>query len=450
MINFDDLCDQLNRTVKLSLDSGEAETLEVAMRIFQSYRLQIVLGPDVEHDASLQIAALTAVNCAARTFLGGVVVVGASGVLKVCLLPFSGVSDALQGLGGRIANTVDPHMPTILVGDATSEGIEPLAIRAIVDGWSGGVVRANASITGDCHHIVAPAGVLAGAIAVSEVFQRLRGNAMACRRAIGLNLWRPEQDWRSGEQGPTVTRLPSAAWLVGLGNLGQAYLWTLGLLPYGSDAAELVLQDFDILAPSNMSTSLLTTGDIVGLRKTRAIAAWAERRGFKTTVVERNFAANFHINDREPSVALIGVDNALARHSIEDAGFARVIEAGLGRGPQDYLGFNIHTFPGSAAARTIWAEPGLTDVELTQPAYRALLEESGDRCGTVRLAGRSIGAPFVGAAAGAMVISELLRLVMGDHHYELVTCHMRDLASRNVVHGKTWDAFNPGGVPSKE
>src|SRR5262249_47178549 len=154
------------------------------------------------------------------------------------------------------------------------------------------------------------------ALAVSEVFQRLRGHAMAGRRAVGLNLWRPEQDWRTGEPGPALTRLPAAAWLVGLGNLGQAYLWTLGLLPYPRDGADLVLQDFDVLARSNVSTSLLTSAELVTARKTRVMAAWAERRGFRTAIVERRFAADFHISDHEPRVALIGVDNALARQAI--------------------------------------------------------------------------------------------------------------------------------------
>lgn len=90
-----------------------------------------------------------------------------------------------------------------------------------------------------------------------------------------------------GTQAPAADRLPSSAWLVGIGNLGQAYLWTLGLLPYGEGAAELVLQDMDILAPSNLSTSLLTFRDMMRKKKTRALADWAEARGFKTTIVER-------------------------------------------------------------------------------------------------------------------------------------------------------------------
>jgi hypothetical protein len=447
MTSLDDLSDQLHRTVKLALDSGEAGSLDDAVRIFSGYRLQLVLGHDVADDPGLQAAALTAVNCAARTFLGGVAVVGAQGPLRVSLPPFRDLQAALEGLGARVASIPQPSIPTIVLGDAPVVGLEPLAIRAVVEGWAGGVIPAWHPVTPRSLAGIAPAAVLAGALAVSEIFQRLRGNVMACRRAMGLHLWRPEQDWRSGEAGPALSRLPSSAWLIGLGNLGQAYLWTLGLLPYGRKAANLVLQDFDVLAPSNMSTSLLTTAEAVGQRKTRAMAAWAEARGFRTTIVERNFASDFHIDGREPSVALVGVDNALARQAIEDVGFERIIEAGLGRGPQDFLGINLHTFPASTPARAVWSDMDATDALITQPAYRAILERSGDRCGTVRLAGRSVGAPFVGAAAAALVIAELLRLVMGGRRYELVSCHLRDLAGRTVLRGQRWDAFNPGSVP---
>jgi hypothetical protein len=177
------------------------------------------------------------------------------------------------------------------------------------------------------------------------------------------------------------------------------------------------------------------------------MAVWAEGRGFRTAIVERNFAPDFRVDSREPCVVFIGVDNALARQAIEDVGFARIIEAGLGRGPQDFLGINLHTFPASTPARMIWADTDPADAQITQPAYRTMLEQSGDRCGTVRLAGRSIGAPFVGAVAAALAVAELLRLVMGAHHYELVSCHLRDLASRTVVRGAPWAAYNPGSIP---
>jgi hypothetical protein len=164
------------------------------------------------------------------------------------------------------------------------------------------------------------------------------------------------------------------------------------------------------------------------------------------TIIERNFATDFRVNAREPAAALIGVDNALARQSIEEVGFERVIEAGLGRGPRDFLGIDLHTFPASKPSREVWREIVTSEVDIAPPAYRALLERSKDRCGTVRLAGRSIGAPFVGAAAASLVIAELARLILGGARYEMISCHLRDLRGRSVMGGEPWPAFNPGGI----
>ena len=201
-----------------------------------------------------------------------------------------------------------------------------------------------------------------------------------------------------------------------------------------------------MLAPSNLSTSLLTFRDMMRRKKTRALADWAEARGFRTAIVERPFASDFRVGEREPPVALVGVDNALARQSVENVGFARVIEAGLGRGAQDFLGVDLHTFPASKPAREIWADISPSDPQISQPAYRAMLEASADRCGIVRLAGRSIGAPFVGGVAASMVVAELVRISLGGPRHEVVSCHMRDLQSRTIVAGAPWEAFNPGSV----
>ena len=62
-----------------------------------------------------------------------------------------------------------------------------------------------------------------------------------------------------------------------LGHLGQAYLWALGLLPYvDSSEVSLVLQDIDIITPSTESTSILSDTTLIGRKKTRAMAEWAD------------------------------------------------------------------------------------------------------------------------------------------------------------------------------
>jgi hypothetical protein len=96
--------------------------------------------------------------------------------------------------------------------------------------------------------------------------------ACARRHADGLpsrwlDLWNLHGDWLKGGSGPLLERLPSEVWMVGMGNLGQAYLWTVGLLPYGHKALRLVLQDTDIVTHSNLSTSMLTNRTCFALRR---------------------------------------------------------------------------------------------------------------------------------------------------------------------------------------
>ncbi|HVU19483.1 MAG TPA: hypothetical protein VHE09_02055 [Rhizomicrobium sp.] len=447
------LGDRLHRLVKLAMDTGEAADLDEAQRIFSSYRLAIAIGPEVAHSAAHQAALLTMVNSGDRSLLGGVEIAGLNPDTP-CLLPLphaGSLADAVRSFGGRVVVSPTPGIPLVLLGDASFNGdAHPLALRTTFSGWCGGVAPVASGIRLDERDTLVIAAVLAGALTITEIFQFLRrSNAAAGRRGVGLSLWRPECDWRDpAALGPRIERLPSAAWLIGLGNLGQAYLWTLSLLPYATPAEVcLVLQDFDFMAPSNLSTSLLTTGSAIGQKKTRATAAWAEQRGFRTVIIERPFAANFRVMPDEPPVALCGVDNAQARACLEDVGFSRVIESGLGKGTSDFLALRLHCFPGPKPARTIWNETGAADAEgpkLDLPAYQALAANGADRCGLTSLAGRTVGAPFVGAIAATLVIAELVRLANGAHTYDFMDGHLRALDKRTVALAAQPTLVNPG------
>ena len=445
--------DQLHRHLKLALDTGEVASLEEAESLFDSYRLGIVVGSRVAHSATLQAAVLTAVNTGRRSFLGGVCV---DGTLDVPLLVRWGrcrtLGEAIVDLQGVITDCA-PGVPRIVIGGESLPRAEAeFAVRATFDGWCGGVAPMDQGLGLPERQECVPAGVLAGALGVSEAFQFVRGdNAMAGRRNVGLSLWQPDKAiyWLdASEPGPALERLPATAWLIGLGHLGQAFLWTLGLLPYASpEEVSLVLQDFDELVEANDSTSLLTTGALLGEKKTRAMAAWCDSRGFRTSIVERRFASDFRVAGDEPRVALCGVDNARARADLEDVGFDRVIEAGLGAGTQEYLAFQAHTFPAHRPARRRWGaqrQKPDEDTVVDNPAYRTLAQHGLDDCGIAMLAGRTVGASFVGAVTAAVVIAELIRMGLGGHRYEVVDGSLRSLELCQAVVCADAVPFNPG------
>jgi hypothetical protein len=455
MISGEQLGNELNRSMKLAIDSGEAATVEEARVMFEGYRLSVVAGPDVALSQTKQAALLTAVNTGRRCFLGGVEVQLESPNAEL-LVPWREcrtLGQAVVDLQGKISCGFAEDVPQIIIGEVENRERGDFAVRATFDGWRGGVVPVDDGTRLNEHTEFTPAGILAGALGVSEAFQYVRGrNALAGHRAIGLSLWEPDNgiSWLDDrENGPQIDWLPSSCWLIGLGHLGQAYLWTLGFLPYANPGTvHLVLQDYDDLVLANDSTSLLTCSKLIGQKKTRAMAEWCEQRGFHSHINERRFAGNFDIDKVEPQVALCGVDNEHARAALEDVGFAQIIEAGLGRGTEEYLAFQVHCFPAQRSARERWGtgdSERLSELHFSQPAYEALAAAGMDKCGLTMLANRSVGASFVGAFTATLVISELLRMTLGGNRYAVIDGSLRSLESFELIRSTTlFDPFNPG------
>lgn len=442
--------DTLHRAVKMALDTGEVNSLDEAYALFGRYRLAVSVDEVAAASPAGQAALLTIVNCARRALLGGVSVVGNLDVPLLLSLPGLGatVGSAVVTLGGSISEALSGEVPALVLGE-TPDGISELALKVAYGGWRAGVFPADEDKAFDDEPRDVLAAMVAAALGVSEIFQNFRGNPMAARRGVGMNLWRPgERDWEVSAAGPTEFVAPSRLWLIGLGHLGQAYLWALGLLPYARpEEVELTLQDFDGLAASNDSTSPLTNIALIGQRKTRAMAAWAELRGFRTRMVERRFAGDIVLQPDDPRVALCGVDNAAARATLEGPDFDLVVEAGLGAGPTEYLAMRLHSFPGSRAARDIWRDEGVAAATSTRhaPAYQRLGEDGLDECGLVTLASRTVGAPFVGTVAAGLAIAEVLRRLNGAAGLDVLDLTLRDTNSREMVPASTQlRGFNPG------
>lgn len=119
---------------------------------------------------------------------------------------------------------------------------------------------------------------------------------------------------------------------------------------------------------------------MVGIKKTRTMATWAERRGFGTSIHERLFDAAFRRQDREPAVALCGVDYGEARRAFAGAGFPLVIEAGLGRDHRSFRTMRLHTLPGSKPAAELWRRDTANEDVTMKPAYEKLLADGDAAC----------------------------------------------------------------------
>lgn len=444
--------DRVHRLVKEVLDRGAAQSLEEAEALFRRYRIALEIDSHAARSASHQATLLTAVALARRVFLGGVVVRSSANVPLAVPLPLgSTLHEAVERLGGRIAHEMPlDDVPLIVIGGESRPRRVPFEIRTVAMGWRGGIVPAESTEGAEEDIAIPLAAMLAAALAINEAFLYVRGeNAAAGHRTVGLSLWNPhaESDWLTpSADEPILTLLPSRLWLLGLGHLGQSFLWALGLLPYAEPkAVELVLQDVDIVTPSTESTSILSDQSLVGQKKTRAMVAWAECRGFSTAIHERFFGAGFRRQADEPAVALCGLDNALGRRALDEAGFELVVEAGLGRGHQDFRTLRLHTLPASRPAAQIWPHVPEQTRTVHSPAYQKLVEAGVlDRCGMTLLAGKAVGAPFVGAVAASLVIAEVLRLLHGGQPLQLLDLDLQWPEHRIVVpQSRDFSQFNP-------
>lgn len=415
--------DSFHRLAKVFADSGEVETIEEAETTLANYGARIVLDQGVEVDDAAQIIALTAINCASRSFMGNVAIDAPCDIV-LTVSGFAGrrLSEFLSWAG--VNTTFVGHTqswPVIEISEFGKSQVRE-AIHPWADGWIFGIngqTRARSAL-------FPPACVAAGGLAVSEVFSILRrDNPYAGRRAVTLSLWDPRKVGSAAPDGLGVClRIPSS-WLIGLGHLGQAYAWTIGFMDPSPDAT-LFLQDVDEITSSTLSTSILSTTDLIKQRKTRIVSTWLEARGYKTALVERRFDQFQRVGPSEPRVAIFGVDNPATRRIIEGTGFSRVIDAGLGSGYRDFRAIRVRTFPGPSRAADLWSADVNSSDTIEAPAYRALLSSGADPCGVTTLATRSVGAPFVGCVGAGYVIAALLRHQLGLDSFSVVDLNLRN------------------------
>ena len=456
--------DELHRTTKLELDEGRARTVDEAQEIMAGYVLQIDVGVGVSESETRQAMLLTAVNTAVRAFLGGVrVCLREHGRMGVAWADGMDMATAVESYGGEIVESLDRDHPTLVVGDVKVQSVGSFVLHITWEGWSGGVVEETKDRLAESVEFPL-AGMLAASLGVSEAFQNLRGNAVAGRRSTGLSLWEPRCNWRDeAAYGERCRYLPKRLWLIGLGHLGQAYAWALGFLPYEDrSAVDLLLQDFDRIVKANGSTGMLSDDSLVGHKKTRVVCGRLEALGFNTTITERHFDSATRRSVDEPKAALVGVDDPAPRRLLEGAGFDLIVDAGLGGGPRNYLDILIHSFPSGIEAANAWVERAVpyTSSFVDQPAYqdfhrrlRRTTELTDDeiRCGIIEVAGRSVGAAFVGCVAATFVLSEVLRSLVGRPRIEVLGVTLRSPHKPQVsIDTLERTAANPGFVEARD
>ena len=416
-----------SRIDKLFVDRNQIKKEDARARR-QAFSVRLACGDDVAPSYTLQLAVLTAARIACRCFPGAVRVMLSSKLAQAPLLlwpqlelNFGYALDDILGSGARSDGEFrEGTARTLIFGNAPPvKG----ALRVTFDGWIAKVGPVHEVARLSEREYFPVAGILAASLALSEVFLSFAEfHVEAGRRVVGVSLWRPDLGvGDAAALGELVEFLPRELWVLGLGHLGNAYLWSLATLPYEDPrAVEFLLNDFDRVEADNVETGIILSPRDEGRPKPRACSLWLEQRLFQTRLIERRFDGTFRRQAKEPGLALCGFDSNEVRRDLATAEFSRVLESGLGGTASNFDTIGFHTWPNPRPAPELW--PVLTpEEEQEHAAFLASMAESNsayqqladDDCGRAELAGKAVTVPFVGATAACLVVAEAVRMLHG-------------------------------------
>jgi hypothetical protein len=400
-----------SRITKALTDRRNGETsFDAAEERLKNVRVAIMLMADQAGTAAGQAAALTAINTSFKCFGNATLVEDPDSVLVRALPIGRTIKAAAMTLGAAIAASIPPDATHVItIGDST-QSTSKVFVRCWWNGWKAGIVPVwdDRSLGASGNPL---AGIFSGALAVREIFATVLGYPRCGSRVSIASLWDPTIDPEAADAGPTQVYISPRLWFIGLGHLGQGYLWSLGLLPI--DNFEAVLQDDQKAGDENVATGLLTRADDVGRRKTGIAADWLRRPNWETRLIERRHYGDIPRLKDDPSILVTGLDEPDPRIKVANAGiFEYVIDAGVGDGPIDFEALQIRILERGVDAAAFWSSterPKTVDKLLEKGAYRAHGSDS-ELCGTLTLAKASVAVPFVGAAVGALTIAQAIRI----------------------------------------
>lgn len=405
-----------SRVTKAFADAALVSSFSEAEARLDAATPCVVLGADQATTPAGQAAALTAIATAYKCF--GHVWFECDRGESPLIFPFpigSTIGEAARNLGAQIGR---PHTSTHTVQIGASPRQNSWTVFCWWDRWLSGTRVDTAETPRDSR--LALSGVFAGALAVRQVFANVRLGSSARPKDITISLWTPWAPLELDAIGPDQFTVPDALWLIGLGHLGQGYIWNLLTLPY-TQKRRAVLQDDQRIALENEVTSLLVLPDAKpGKHKARLASRWLEAAGWETALIERRHRGDIAPGPDDPPILLCGLDSLPARKLLVTCGFDFVVDGGIGHGPSDFEGLQVRVIPKGADPDALWKTSTrpqdqkldraiARDRILAGSVYQALDRTIG-ACGTFNIADASVAVPFVGAATGAVAIAQIIRL----------------------------------------
>ena len=407
-------------------DLGESVFVKTEKKL-KSLTLSIRCGPRLSTSYAHQACLITAVNCGKRSFQGGVFVEMDNEC--TCLLPgFEGMplSEVIKFQGGILQNHHE-STKVLFIGET---GQSSSGLHLIFSNWTGGFVKTYDSVWDK--DVSFPLGAIcAAALGVAASFLTAMGiEPLADWKPQGISFWNPDRlDWQTPDPAePTPKYFPKSLWLLGLGHLGQAYAWTIGLLPFKGGDSLFLLQDYDVATLGNYEAGMLCERNLTNIKKARIVSEFLEKRGHKTSIVERRYTNTFARLADDPELMISGLDNALSRRNLRVEEFKGILDFGLGGNLGTFDLIRFHNLPFAGRPEEIW--PQSADQDLRMDALEKLTRKIND-CGFVK----GIAVSFVGVFVSCLAVSELLRAYHQGPKVIKANISLRQLSMRNLIMG---------------
>ena len=208
---------------------------------------------------------------------------------------------------------------------------------------------------------------------------------------------------------PTHIPLPPAIALIGLGQLGQAYL---ALMYFLREAIgwnpRLHVIDRDTFRNENQPTQILYDDCANGESKSEFLNRRLYEMGFETTGRHSDINWDWRRLPHEPRIALLGLDNMEARRILLHSDFDRLIVGGIGASftrPR----VSWHDLPSDKQFGSLFQDQEAREpiADRVDPQVRRDLEQTHAGCGWLVFDQITASAPSMGLLAAASVLGRL-------------------------------------------
>lgn len=386
-------------------------SMEEAENLLEKSVLILEANEEINNSYALQLAFFTCYNMGNRIFKGGVkciLPIGAPNLLKTEGDSFNEALNSLFSINQEVIAKL--NSPKILFGKSPKARNQ---VEVICSSWQAGlnVYESERVSLKNRNSELSLGACLSSSFALFWAFEytfEITGDLQT--ESFGYSLWNSslKYQWFEKEaEGPENVKIPSKIWNVGLGHLGQSYIWTLSHFKKHNDL-KFLLQDFDNLGIENLGSQILSFASQIGSPKTRVCLDFLSKMKINCIIIEKKFVKNDQIDDSlyDYKVLITGLDNSISRSIINTDRFELCLD---GATNGSLLNFDSFTFRNlklcEQKPNEIWDPENVKSNILHKNLHKMVVEKGG--CG--ELTNFGISTPFVGLFGSCILISELVK-----------------------------------------